>query len=360
MEINKKIILFGAGLYGRRALLHYGDKRVYCFADNFKAGQTLCGKPIISFDELLRIHNDYEVIIALSYDNTREIKAKLQKNGIPVKMFQDIASYEDFESLPEIAKFKDCHKGKRCFIIGNGPSLCAKDLDELYRNNEITFGCNRIYKIYPYTKWRPDYYAVSDYFILVADYENVSRIEAKVKFFPRLDMLLLKSSVKLSDNDIRNMQEDLSLKSNDVYFYNIIRLDRKLSFSADPSKAAYICGGTIVYYHIQLAAYMGFSEMYLLGIDNTTANPVDMEVYLSKKRHFYLETNEDFEKGTEYYAKSKDTEQLSLERRNKGFAFAELYSRSNGFRIFNATRGGQLEAFERIDFSTLFGGLDIK
>jgi hypothetical protein len=34
----------------------------------------------------------------------------------------------------------------------------------------------------------------------------------------------------------------------------------------------------------------------------------------------------------------------------------EEYSRGHGFRIYNATRGGALEIFERADFDKLFGG----
>ena len=36
------------------------------------------------------------------------------------------------------------------------------------------------------------------------------------------------------------------------------------------------------------------------------------------------------------------------------FEFAEEYSKEHGFRIYNATRGGALEAFERVDFDSLF------
>lgn len=49
-----------------------------------------------------------------------------------------------------ILKLKNKYQGKRCFIIGNGPSLTAEDLDKL--ENEICFAANRIYNIFPKTK----------------------------------------------------------------------------------------------------------------------------------------------------------------------------------------------------------------
>ena len=39
---------------------------------------------------------------------------------------------------------------------------------------------------------------------------------------------------------------------------------------------------------------------------------------------------------------------------NKSYAEARKYSDRTGIKIYNATRGGQLEAFERKDFDEIF------
>ena len=57
-------------------------------------------------------------------------------------------------------ELKDKYKGQRCFVIGNGPSLTAEDLNLL--KGEVTFASNRIYKMFEQTDWRPTYYAVFD------------------------------------------------------------------------------------------------------------------------------------------------------------------------------------------------------
>lgn len=59
-----------------------------------------------------------------------------------------------------LALLKDTKKGKRCFIIGNGPSLTIEDLGKI--GTEDSFGVNRIYKIFDQTKWRPTYYFSQD------------------------------------------------------------------------------------------------------------------------------------------------------------------------------------------------------
>ena len=66
----------------------------------------------------------------------------------------------------KVAGLKDIHKGQRCFIVGNGPSLKIEDLDLL--KDEITFACNKIFLAFTETEWRPTYYSVLD--ILVAEH----------------------------------------------------------------------------------------------------------------------------------------------------------------------------------------------
>src|SRR6266540_5802077 len=51
------------------------------------------------------------------------------------------------ESIRRLAALKDIHKGKRAFIIANGPSLKYTDMSKL--RNEFTFGMNRIYLMFP-------------------------------------------------------------------------------------------------------------------------------------------------------------------------------------------------------------------
>src|SRR5215813_9647341 len=51
------------------------------------------------------------------------------------------------ESIRRLTELKNIHKGKRAFIIGNGPSLKQTDLSKL--RNEITFCMNRFYLAFP-------------------------------------------------------------------------------------------------------------------------------------------------------------------------------------------------------------------
>ena len=46
-------------------------------------------------------------------------------------------------SIARLEALRDRHRGERCFVIGNGPSLQRTDLTKL--RGERTFGLNRIY-----------------------------------------------------------------------------------------------------------------------------------------------------------------------------------------------------------------------
>jgi uncharacterized Rossmann fold enzyme len=91
----------------------------------------------------------------------------------------------------KLKSFKDIHKGKRCFIIGNGPSLKMEDLDKL--KNEYTFAANKIYLAFEETDWRPTYYCIQDLKLFLRDFESIiQKVEAKVKFIAGNGVILKK------------------------------------------------------------------------------------------------------------------------------------------------------------------------
>lgn len=77
------------------------------------------------------------------------------------------------------SSIKESKKGKRCFIIGNGPSLNAKDLDKLV--NEDTFGVNEIHRLFSKTLWRPTYYIIIDRYSKSSP-EEIAKVECKQCF----------------------------------------------------------------------------------------------------------------------------------------------------------------------------------
>ena len=84
MEEAKKVILFGAGTYGRKALAYFGRENVHCFADNNRAlsGTLRDGVPVISFERLREIHGPYRIVISTGTEMLFVIGAQLEEAGI--------------------------------------------------------------------------------------------------------------------------------------------------------------------------------------------------------------------------------------------------------------------------------------
>lgn len=230
-------------------------------------------------------------------------------------------------------ELKNTHKGERCFIIGNGPSLTADDLTLL--KDEYTFAANRIYYMFDKTPWRPTYYCAQDIVVvddIISDLPKVAR-ECK-------KMFLISACYKQVDEELRN-------NSNVLFFVaKYVSAHKERLFSDDVEK--YVSGGgSITYAAIQLAVYMGFSEIYLIGVDHNYAATSfkDNHVSTSDVAGSYFEGMP-----TNIKMTKPNTDNATL-----SFMKAKEYCDSRGIKIVNATRGGKLEVFPRVNLEVVLG-----
>lgn len=247
-------------------------------------------------------------------------------------------SYDLSGQSERIKSFRNTHVGERCFIIGNGPSLKPEDLERI--KNEYSFATNRIYLIYDKTKWRPSFYMCQDRQLLraVSDYYKTCH-ETVFLGYPALyeyNIYVPTAYYYLADNRDAN------------------RIVEELFFSENADKFV-VDGGSVTYSAIQMAVYMGFREIYLLGVDHNFSHTLDknrkvIEHKDVKEDYFdnrYMNAFKQFEeKGKTYAAPDKELIDLAFEA-------AFDYSKTHDIRIFNATRGGKLEIFPRVDFDKL-------
>ena len=229
---------------------------------------------------------------------------------------------------PKIRRFKDIHKGKRCFILGNGPSLHVEDLQTLYEHGEISFGCNGIYNVFDKTDWRPSYYCVNDGNFYPKYKEIIHNIDVDVKIVPN----------NYYDPTIPIVGEILTPR---LTYY----LDHFYSYYSPVNKDVSIqtfcnSASVITDYIIPIAIYMGFKEIYFIGVDHN--------IDIKGITHFY---ESDFLANTYDELYIAKWQQII---RDRTYESLESFSRKYGFRIYNATRGGHLEAYERVDFDSLF------
>lgn len=241
--------------------------------------------------------------------------------------------YEITKYGRRILKYKNKYCGERCFLIGNGPSLSVRDLSKLYSNNEFSFAFNRIYNIFKYTKWRPNFYISQDEKMLKGCEDQVRQLELPIKFIP--------IQLKWFHN----------INIDDALYFNINWSQREKNgnflFSENAAHSL-ICGDTVMYTAAQLAVYMGFSEIYLTGVDHhfqiSQNNKGEIIVDNSVKDYFCENYNED-----------KDNLYIpNIEKSTLTYLAMKKNCEGRGLKVYNATRGGKLEVFKRVDFDSLF------
>ena len=227
--------------------------------------------------------------------------------------------YVRSEDSEKLLQFKNCHYGERCFVIGNGPSLMVDDLERITK--DITFASNRIYNIYGQTAWRPDYYVAFEPTFTKDNIHIISQTEVKKAKFVNI----------CAKSEQKNGPNLYWLYSSKKYTLNK-ETTKGIEFSTDISQ--YVGESySVTYTIIQIAVYMGFKEIYLLGVDHYAAG---------KNTHFYMKNK------AEYAAPTY------LEGIEYGYNLAKQEAEKRGVHIYNATRGGKLEVFERVDFDSLF------
>lgn len=253
-----------------------------------------------------------------------------------IERFRDICIkyYRFTPSGRRLSSLKDRYRGRRCFIVANGPSLRIEDLNLLRERGEITFGMNRIYKLFDQTAWRPTFYVCEDELIVQSQQAEINAIGAEVKFIP-VELKWYKGV------DIKQA----------VYFHINYSSEKRMpySFSSDISRQVE-CRGTVTFTCMQIAAYMGFSEIYLLGVDHNYKVTIDIDgkqVIDPNARDYFCE---DYDKDI------KDIVVHDMGSNTRAYLDARAFcvSTNGKTNIYNATRGGKLEVFPRKDFDCLF------
>lgn len=245
---------------------------------------------------------------------------------VPVVDIVDWTQYVPEYYNDRIESLKNKHEGKRCFIVATGPSMTYEDLTCLDNNHEFCISMNAIFTCFSKTKWRPDCYVILD-----------------------ADGVLLWQDMffKMTDIPYKFIADcqpyfDYTQLDDSWYVYHSI-LDefsiKNMLFSEDFSRKAYN-GATVTYVCIQLAVYLGFKEVYLLGVDYNYKE--------NEKNHFT--DQEELDEVFDGINGQNRIQTISY------FAFqkAREYADEHDIKIYNASRKTCLDIFDQVKFETLF------
>ena len=231
----------------------------------------------------------------------------------------------------KMKQLKGKYTGKRCFIVATGPSLSMDDLALI--EGEITFGMNSLCGIFDKTNFRPTYYAIQD----KAVYKKMKPYMEKYNVDNLLVGIANTHNIGFSDEDLDTHSSWIGFPLNAAYHLgDMIYHDKYyVKYSSNAYKQVYD-GYSITYSLIQLAHYMGFSEIYLLGVD------------CNYKKG---QVNHIFEYGDKY----SEHHDSQYQRMIKGYELLAEMKNKLPYKIYNATRGGMLELFPRVKLEDVVG-----
>jgi len=223
----------------------------------------------------------------------------------------------------ELRPMRDQYQGKRCFVIGNGPSLRDTDMRKL--RNEYTFGLNRIYMMFPELGFETSFYvSIND---LVVEQCAADIMQLKMPKFIAW-----------------HAREWLRPVENLFLLYTTYTGPR---FTRDITRRIWE-GATVTNVAMQVAYYLGFSEVILIGVDHSFATKGKPNTTVVSEgddpNHF----------NPAYFGKGFRWQLPDLDTSEVGYAMARNAFEADGRRVLDATIGGKLTIFPKVDYNSLF------
>lgn len=211
---------------------------------------------------------------------------------------------------------RNIRKSDECFILGNGPSIKKVDLSQL--NDKETFTVNYFYKYN--TQFKSKFFiAIDDAF---AHTEGLEYIRKVYEENPDI-IMFLRYNCFFIDKSFFDTRRTFFLYAKQFQVGNDVR------FECDKNMTACI---NVVLQAIQIAIYMGYKRIYLLGCDFSEYAQIKIE-------HFY-EANlpRGYSMGDEArWAALAHYHHYALDR----------YAKEHGVEIVNLTEGSLIDAYRR-------------
>ena len=278
------------------------------------------------------------------------IKA-VKNSPLAKSIYSPLNSFIDFQMkkkfLRKNIEYKDKYKGKRCFIIGNGPSLKKHDLTLLKDEFVLTVNSMTITKEFDLIT--PDFHVMVD--------STRFNVNNEIMHKNILDLANKKDSpICVFPLRFKDYIEKYNIdkKVNIIYVYansKVRQINRiNLTGRVPPYQ-------NVLNIALYSAIYLGFSKIYLIGYDMTGFISVyDENNNISYGGHFYEDDNKREKKYMEKLHRERTNEFL-LSAYASVFKLLRLtkeYALKHGVEIYNAGKGGALDVFPKIKYEDLF------
>lgn len=218
---------------------------------------------------------------------------------------------------------RDRHAGERAVIVANGPSLNRMDLSPLRR--EITIGLNKIYLGFKRFGFYPRYYVAVNPKVIEQSVQEIQAMNC-IKF-------------------IGNRSGDIIPEDALTYRINTIKPPER--FITDIGRGVHE-GWTVTHAALQIAYFLGFSEVILIGLDHRyhyTGKPNEAHKLDGPDLNHFCE---------DYFGFGQTWDNPDLTRSEESFRIARAEYEKDGRRIIDATLNGACTIFEKADYRQIF------
>ena len=227
------------------------------------------------------------------------------------------------DSIRKLKALKDAHTGERCFIIGNGPSLKNTDLKKL--RSEFTIGMNRFYLAFEEMGFPTSILLTVNDLVIEQCAEDLRTLPIPT-FVSWRGRKWIKPAANLS------------------YLYTSYDLPR---FSGNAAGRLWE-GATVTFVAMQLAYYMGFKQVVLIGVDHSFASQGKPNTTIISQgddpNHF----------NPSYFGKGFRWQLPDLQTSEIAYTLAREAYRKDGREIIDATVDGKLTVFPKVHYESLF------
>lgn len=254
--------------------------------------------------------------------------------------------------LKKNARFHNIHKGERCFIFGNGPSIGELNFEDF--SNEYVFTVNRLMNDDRFSKLKTNYHLWMDEVaygsredikmdlnVYLEEINKLKNEEGLVFFAP------LNASEYIHRTGIDDGLDVAYIES----FYDFGEFEHIDMCRVTPGFY------NVVLYAVELAIYMGFKEIYLLGCENTILISV-LNTHLGKslgKLHAYEEDADFQQKAFKEVIKNSGLKKILL----SNYLILDVYEKyksycdKNNIKLINLTPETLIDCIDRGDINSI-------
>lgn len=232
------------------------------------------------------------------------------------------------ESIRRISALKDIHRGQRCFILGNGPSLRQTDLQKL--RPEFTFGLNRIYLLFPELGFSTTCLVSTNDLV-------IEQCRDEILALPVTKYLTWRSRHLFQ-------QEAIDPAALPTFLYTTYTGPR---FARNAAGRLWE-GATVTFIALQLAYHMGFSPVILVGVDHSfvTQGAANTTVTSDGDDPNHFSGN--------YFGRGFRWQLPDLETSERAYRMARDAFEADRRVVLDATVNGRLTVFPKVDYHSLF------